>query len=281
MNKVHIVVDSTANVPREFLANNDNLHVVPIKVILGEHVIDEPEMTADEIFEYVDAKGPDPTTSQPAPGEFAVVLDKIIKNGDTAVVVTVSAGVSGTWQCAGSVSKQYAKDRVLVVDSRSAGVGLLNLVRQGLALAESGSSATEIARALTAAVERNGIYILPGTLEYLHRGGRIGGAAALFGSLLQIKPILTIEAGKVAVLDKVRTRGKALLRIVEELPPAEEIEWIGITHTEIPELLAEVVELVRDKTGVKNIEVAQLGASLAVHFGPGTVVVMVQRKPKN
>ena len=155
---------------------------------------------------------------------------------------------------------------------------MLNLVRQGLALAESGNSAPEIAQALSAAVERNSIYILPGTLEYLHRGGRIGGAAALFGSLLQIKPILTIEEGKVAVLDKVRTRGKALVRIVEQLPPANEIEWIGITHTEVPELLAEVVELVREKTGVVDIEVAQLGASLAVHFGPGTVVVMVQRK---
>ena len=90
MNKVHIVVDSTANVPGQLLANHDNLHVVPIKVILGEHVMDEPELTADEIFEYVDAKGPDPTTSQPAPGEFSVVFDKIVNKGATAVVITVS-----------------------------------------------------------------------------------------------------------------------------------------------------------------------------------------------
>ncbi|MFA6076168.1 MAG: DegV family protein [Negativicutes bacterium] len=278
MNKVHIVVDSTANIPQDFLRENENLHVVPIKIIIGEQVIDEPELTADEIFEYVESKEMDATTSQPAPGEFAAVFDKITAAGDYAVVVTVSAGVSGTWQCAGSVARQYAKNQVLVVDSCSAGVGLLNLVRQGLALAQTGKSAKEIAELLETAVARNDIYILPGTLEYLHKGGRIGGAAALFGSLLQIKPILTVENGKIAVLDKVRTRSKALLRIMEELPPAEEIEWIGITHTERPQPLAEVIALVRENIGIENVEVAELGASLAVHFGPGCVVVMLQRK---
>ena len=278
MSKVHIVVDSTANVPRELLAVYPNLHVVPIKVILGEQVIDEPELTATEIFEYVDSKGLDPTTSQPAPGEFAAVFDKITATGDCAVVITVSAGVSGTWQCAGSVARQYPRGQIMVVDSRSAGVGLLNLVLQGLALADSGKSAKEIAELVQGKVERNYIYILPGTLEYLHKGGRIGGAAALFGSLLQIKPILTVVDGKVAILDKVRTRSKALQRLIEELPQREAIEWLGITHTETPQQLAEVVELLQNQTGVEQIEIAELGASLAVHFGPGCLVVMVQKK---
>lgn len=278
MNKVHIVVDSTANVPAMALEAYSNLHVVQIKVILGELVADEAELAAGKIFKAVREKGIYAKTSQPAPGEFAALFEKIIVQGDSIVVVTVSAGVSGTWQCASSVASQFPKGRVQVVDSQSAGLGLWNLARQGLELAGQGKSADEISRALTAAVSRNDIYILPDTLEYLHKGGRIGGAAALFGSLLQIKPILTVVDGKVAVLDKVRTRCKALFRIIEQLPPAEVIEWLGVTHTEAPQRVEEIVKQIEHKTGIGKIEVAELGSSLAAHFGPGCIVVMLQRR---
>ena len=278
MNKVHIVVDSTANVPAEALHAHANLHVVPIKVILGDQVIDEPELTAEEIFEFVEPNRAFPKTSQPAPGEFSCVLDKIIDSGNDALVITLSSAVSGTNQCARSIAKNYDKNRVIVIDSRSAGIGLWYFTRIALELADAGLDLTTIAERIMAAVEKHEIFILPSTLEYLHKGGRIGGASAFVGSLLKIKPLLTVEDGKIEVLDKVRTHSRALTRMIENLPRAADIEWIGLTHTETPENVASVIAEMQLATGVQGVETAVLGSALAVHFGPGMVAFFVQKK---
>ncbi|MEI6287214.1 MAG: DegV family protein [Bacillota bacterium] len=275
---VHIIVDSTARVPASALKEfAGRLHVVPLKIVLGDRSVDEPTMTAQDVFDYVKQTKSFPKTSQPAPGEFLEIFEKVIAAGDTAVCITLSGSVSGTYGNAARGAEMVGKGKIFVVDSRSSSGGEWNFVRQALKLAELGVSAERISAHLTELSQRNHIYILVDTMEYLHKGGRIGAAASFFGSMLGIRPVLHADNGVVEVLDKARTQKRAMARIVEKLLTLGKLDWIGISHSSAPESAELMSNMIREKFADVPIEITENGATIGVHFGPGTVAVFAER----
>ena len=149
------------------------------------------------------------------------------------------------------------------------------MVKQALDMARAGASAPEIYEIINEAVQRNHLYIIVDTLEYLHKGGRIGGAKAFLGSLLGVKPILCVDTGSVEVLDKARTFKRAVQRIVEQVGTLGQCEWFGVSHNNAPDL-AEAVAAGLRSAGASNVEISANGAVVGVHVGPKAVAVFVQ-----
>lgn len=274
---VHIITDSTACVPAGALQEfAGRLHIVPLKIVMDKASVDETTMTPRMIFDYA-AKNKDfPKTSQPAPGEFLEVFEKIIAAGDTGVCICLSSSVSGTFGNAARGAEMVGKDKIFAVDSRSSSVGQWNFVRHALELADQGVTASDIHKQLTALSKRNHIYILVDTMEYLHKGGRIGAAASFFGSILGIRPVITADNGVVEVLDKARTQKRAMARIVEQLQTLGRLDWVGISHNNCLDYAENMEKLIREKFADVPIEIGENGATIAVHFGPGTLAVFAQ-----
>ena len=277
MSNIHIVLDSTANVPPETLAAYPNLHIVPLKVIMGENVWNEPELSTEELFRLVREKGIHPRTSQPAPGDFAAAFAPAA-DGNAIIMIGVSGGLSGTVNGARAAAREFKGREIYVIDSCTSAIGMVKMAEAALAMAAAGQSASTIAQRVQTMADATHTLFLPDSLEYLHKGGRIGGAAVLFGSILQIKPILTLCAGKVQVVDKVRTRARALARMVEELNKYGELEYIGVAHGEAPAVAREVYDTVKQRYPDVPVSLTNIGSALGAHLGPGIIGLIFQHK---
>lgn len=278
MNRVHIVVDSIAQCPPELFAQHENLYKVPLRVALGAEEWREDEISTAELFRKEKETGLPIRTSQPAPGEWLQVLQPIVDAGDEAVIITVSSGLSGTVEGARSAAAMVDKKKIFVVDSKTASVGEAYLVEVALKLAAEGKSAAEIAAQLEARVAVTHSFMVPDTLEYLYKGGRIGGAAAVFGSILQIKPMIYLVDGKVDVFDKVRTKQRALKRMVDEVAKFKDLEYIGVGHIDVPEEGQAVLEEIRRIFPDTPLRSAGVGAVLGAHLGPGLIGIIFQER---
>ncbi|MDU4961041.1 MAG: DegV family protein [Sporomusaceae bacterium] len=276
MHKVHIVVDSTAAMLPELLLRHPNLHVVPLTVTLGQRQWREDQLRSAELFSLMQASGEFPKTSQPAPGDFIAILQPIAAAGGEVVVITLSGGLSGTLQSARTAAQLVDAARVSVVDSGTTAIGLVKLAQQALALADAGLTAAEIAGRIAAVSQVTHTLFVPATLEFLRKGGRIGGAAALLGSILQIRPVLYLNGGKVEVLDKVRTWGKALDRIAAEINRYSRLEYIGIVHSDAPQDAAKLQAKLAETLPPERIGISAAGSVLAAHLGPGMVGAVCQ-----
>ncbi len=277
MSNIHIVLDSTANVPPETLAAYPNLHIVPLKVIMGENVWNEPELSTEELFRLVRERGIHPRTSQPAPGDFAAAFAPAA-DGNAIIMIGVSGGLSGTVNGARAAAREFKGREIYVIDSCTSAIGMVKMAEAALSMAAAGQSASTIAQRLQTMADATHTLFLPDSLEYLHKGGRIGGAAVLFGSILQIKPILTLCAGKVQVVDKVRTRARALARMVEELNKYGELEYIGVAHGEAPAVAREVYDTVKQRYPDVPVSLTNIGSALGAHLGPGIIGLIFQHK---
>lgn len=278
MNRVHIVVDSIAQCPQELFDRHDNLYKVPLRVALGSEEWREDEITTAELFRREKETGLPIKTSQPAPGDWLAVLQPIIEAGQEVVIITVSSGLSGTSEGARSAAAMVDKKKIFVIDSGTASVGEAYLVDEALKLAAEGKSAAEIASRLEACVAATHTFMVPDTLEYLYKGGRIGGAAAIFGSILQIKPLIWLVDGKVAVFDKVRTKQRAIKRMLEEVAKYDNLEYIGVGHIDVPEEGKAVLEEIRRLFPDTPLRSADVGAVLGAHLGPGLIGIIFQEK---
>lgn len=272
MPNVHIVIDSTACLTDDFLKKHNNLHVIPLKVILGDREWPEPEMSCRELFELIQKYNTIPKTSQPAPGDFAAVLEPLAAAGHDVIVITITSSVSGTFNGA-KAAAQAAGGRIRVLDSRTAAVGVAQMVEMALAMIRDGHSADEVFGRLEAMVDATHTMIVPKTLEYLHKGGRIGGAAALMGTILQIRPVLYLSEGKVEVLDKARTQGKAVQRMVEELSKYPKLAHIGVVHIEAPEDGAKLADQVKELYPEVPVSLTSGSPVLATHLGPVLAII--------
>lgn len=277
MSNIHIVIDSTCNVPAEMLAAYPNLHVVNLKIMLGSDEWNESEISCDELFTLVKEKGIFPRTSQPPLGEFSQAFAQAGEN-TPIIVITVSGGLSGTVNGARTVAKDCKEREIYVIDSSTASIGVIKMAEKALQLATDGKPAASIAQYLERMAEATRTLLIPDTLEYLHKGGRIGGAAALFGSILQIKPLLNLQDGKVQVLDKVRTRSRAINRMIDELNNYKDIEYIGIGHGAAPAVAEEIYNTLNKRYPNVPVSISVIGSALGAHLGPGIVGMIFQTK---
>ncbi|MBQ9028604.1 MAG: DegV family protein [Lachnospiraceae bacterium] len=272
---IHIITDSAADLTEE---NKRRLYaVVPLSVSFGEEVFaDGVTLSKDKFYERLEKSKELPRTSQPSPEAFEKVFRKLQEQGDSAVVITISSGLSGTYQSACLAAQKYPNVRV--VDSQSVSIGTGVLAEYACSCAEKGMELDELARHLTEKREEIGLIAMVDTLKYLRKGGRISGAAAVAGEVLNIKPVITIKDGKVAILGKARGSRKANNFLIEQ------IRRNGVNYS-MPILLGftgqsdELLQnYVRDSSclwqgHVDHLDSVKLCSVIGTHAGPGAVAV--------
>lgn len=281
MTKVHIVVDSTFRISPNMLAAHSNLHIVPLKVRLGTEEWPETELSANALLQLARERGLHPTTSQPAPGDYLKVFEPLIQKGREIVMIAVAGGLSGTVQGARMAAKMVNSQKIKVVDSTTTSVGGIKMTEAALKMAEQGLPGEEIAAQLTKMAEVTETILIPGELTFLQKGGRIGGAAALIGNILQIKPVLYLDnTGKVALLEKVRTKKRALMRAAEEVRKCGNLEYLAIGQIEAEDEAAELCQFFREAYPDLEVMTDMLSPVITAHVGPGTVGFVYQKKIK-
>lgn len=270
-----IVTDSTCDLPK---AELDALNVVRVPLYVhfeGETRKDWLEIQPKEVMERM-AQGAEPaTTSQPTPEDFASVYRDAVAGGSNEIlVVTISSDLSGTYQSA-TLAANEVDATVEVFDSKNASLGAAFMVRRAAAMRDAGKPLGEIVAALETIRERSKLIFTVSTLEYLQKGGRIGRASALVGSLLNVKPLLTLENGVVAAAGRARGAKKALKTLVETIQSTADAHdgelVLSFLHIQDPEA-ADRLRAAVDEAGVtyRSAGVYEMGAVIGVHVGPGT-----------
>ncbi|MDR6551533.1 DegV family protein [Paenibacillus qinlingensis] len=283
MTNIRIVTDSTADIPlavREAL----NIEMVPLKINFGEEqYLDTVTLQSEDFYRKLTSSSHFPTTSTPSPGEFLAVYQGLLEEPDTEVIsIHLSSVLSGTYRTAELASTLLEGDqvgKVHLVDSCSASYGIGALVVAAAEAAQAGKSVAEITALVQEMRANFYIYFLVDTLEFLQKGGRIGKASALLGSLLNIKPILTLDsAGEVTVVDKVRGNKKAIARILDLLATDvsdKTIHTLHIAHANNLEGAEGLREAIMQRFAVEHADYITLGPVIGAHAGPGTIAAFV------
>jgi DegV family protein with EDD domain len=280
---VVVVTDSTAYLPAELTARH-RIAVVPLRVFVGSRQgRDVEDVGPAEVAEALADPALPVGTSRPAPAEFAQRYRELLDGGaDSVVSVHLSRRLSGTWEAARSaaaeVGGQCGDGRVRVVDSRSTGMGLGFAVLAAARAAEAGCPPAGVEHAAAEVAARTRVLFCVDSLEHLHRGGRIGAAAAWLGGALAVKPLLHVSDGLIQPLEKVRTAARAASRMVElagraaGTGPAE----LAVHHLGAAELAA---RLARRLPAARPCVVSEVGAAIGVHAGPGLLGVVIVPAP--
>jgi DegV family protein with EDD domain len=279
--RIAIVTDSTASLTPE-VAQARGITVVPLQVVIGAASYDEgsEEATPEKVAEALRAWKP-VSTSRPTPAAMLAAYRAAAAAGAEAVVsIHLSAEMSGTFESALLAAKD-APIPVLAVDSRQVGFATGYAVLTAADAVEAGASAEDAADAARRRASAATSLFYVDTLEYLRRGGRVGAAAAIFGSALAVKPLLRIDDGRIDSIEKVRTSSKALGRLADLAVESagDRRVCVGVAHLANPEradaLTAVVAERLADNLEGREIQCAELGAVIGAHVGPGMVAVCV------
>jgi DegV family protein with EDD domain len=276
MSSVAVVADTTGYLPKELVAANQ-IELVSLYVNFGgERTVREADIPDyDTFYEELRHADPLPTTSQPAVGDFLAVYEPLLDAGKDILSVHISGGLSGTCEAARQAVEAVERDgrgqgRVRVFDSRT-GAGGTGLVALAAARAAAGGGDLDaVERAADETRNDLGLWFAIDTLEYLRRGGRIGGASAWIGSALKIKPILSVESEMVPI-ERVRTAGKAFDRMVafaHERKAANSDAWV-VQHIQSPDQAERLADACREIMGNDPVWVGEIGPVLGVHTGPG------------
>lgn len=280
---IRIITDSTADFTREE-ASELGLEIVPLKTRFGdEEYIDGVTISPREFYEKLVESDALPTTSQPSPAEFEAMYDRVLGPEDEAVVITISAALSGTCQSAVIAAEKYG-GRVQVVDSLSASIGAQILVRRALELAPKASNAVELAANLEKEREQVCVIALLDTLEYLKRGGRISSAVAFAGGVLAIKPVVTIKDGLVQLVGRARgsKNGNNLLsefinkRGGVDFARPHTLGYTGLSDALLQKYMRDSAYLWTDHA--ESLPVSLIGSVIGSHGGPGAIAVAFFQK---
>ena len=271
---VRVITDSTADLPSEMAAEL-GIEVVPLNVHFGTDTFrDGIDLSADEFYERLVASPRPPTTSQPSVGAFLEVYQKALEGADGVVSIHISAKVSGTWNSAVQAREQLSdSSKVTVVDTGQASMGLGWVAVAAARAAQAGASMDEVASLARSAAEQVRVLFLVDTLEYLQKGGRIGKAQAMFGSVLAIKPILTIQEGEVHPLERVRTRGKGVARLVQLVQEAAPLQSMAVLYTTTEDEARALAERLGPCVPSGQVIVGRLGTVVGTYAGPGLLGV--------
>lgn len=263
--------DSTADLDSAYTTAHD-VAVVPLRIIFGEdEFLDGVDMSTADFYRRMETDPHLPRTSQPTPAEFEAVFRRVGSDGGAIICTTISAELSGTYGSALHARAALPEMDIRVVDSRTVGPTHTAAVELVVALRDEGRDADAVVAALGRLRAKQRLVFALETLEYLHRGGRIGGGQAFVGTVLSIKPILGMTDGKIEAIDRVRTYPRALTRLVDEVATAAR-EWgptkVICAHAARPEQARTVADRVAEITGEQPL-VVEIGGVLGCHAGPG------------
>jgi DegV family protein with EDD domain len=273
---IKVVTDTTCDLLPE-MAEEHDITIVPINIQFGTDSYQEGvSMDWDLFYRNIEETGVLPTTSQPSPGAFAEIYRRLAKEGADAIISThVTSKLSGTYQSACDAAN-LVKDEVKVYPHDSlAGSAALGLAcMEASRLARAGKTAEEIVARLDEIRSRVNVVLVLENLEYPRKSGRVGGLSATLGSLLNLKPIVGLEDGLLDTMETVRTRKKSLNRlldIMEDRVGTTVPINLGVIHARAPEVGQEMLSRAKERFNCNEAYLAELCASLTVHFGPGTI----------
>lgn len=280
---VKIVTDSTADLPQSLL-QEWNIKVVPLKVVFGEKSYREGiDINPKEFYEMLAESRELPRTSQPSPLDFQEVYEDLTGDGASIISIHISSKMSGTSQSALLAKNALPGREITVIDSKLVSMALGLVVLAAAKAAKTGKSHDEIINLVQELIPRVKTYFVVDTLEYLHKGGRIGRASALLGTMLNIKPVLTIEDGVIAPFEKIRGKAKALERILEIVK--EKTTTSGRVHcalvhgNALDEAILFHQKLVSQLNYCEHM-ICDIGAVVGTHAGPGTVALFFYQEEK-
>lgn len=275
---VRIIIDSASDLTKE-QADALGLDFLPLKTIFGEEeYLDGINLSHRQFYEKLIEGDCLPTTSQISPHDFEQIYEDVKKKGDSAVVITLSSRLSGTFQSANIALDDY-EDCITIVDSENVCLGEQILVMYACRLRDEGASATEIANALNQRKKDVRVLALLDTLEYLKRGGRISKTAALAGNLLSIKPVIAIVDGEVAVLGKARGSKNGCNMLREEISKCNGIDFsmplclgfTGLDDTLLQKYIKDNADLW--ESHIEKLPISSIGSTIGTHTGPGGICV--------
>jgi DegV family protein with EDD domain len=275
--KVAVVTDSGVNLP-ETVQETHQINVVPLKVILGEQTLrDGIDITPSRFYELLRAASKLPTTSQPSTGDFVEVYSRLSGEVDAIVSIHLSELLSGTIKSALAARELVNHVPIEVIDSRSASVGLGFVVLAAAREAQRGGGLPEVVAAAKKLIPRINVIFVVDTLKYLHMGGRIGGASAMLGTALKIKPLLHLYEGQVNPLERVRSKCKATERMLEIMAQrlqgddSEGVLHAAVAHAYREDEALELKEQVLSRFQPDEFYLSELTPAIGTHAGPGTL----------
>jgi DegV family protein with EDD domain len=279
MPNVRIVTDSTAHFRQPDFAARNNVSVVPLTIHFGKQMFQEGrEIDADEYYRRVAAGGPLASAASPSPEAFLGLYEDLAKSGEPIVSIHLSSKLSNTWRNARAAADTLlGRCQVMVIDTLTTSVGLGLLVEAAAEAAARGESLDEIVRIVRGMIPRLYVVFFVESLDYLEHSRRLGKAQARLGTMLGIKPFMTIEEGEIVPMEKVRTRQQAVEKLMEFITEFSSIEHLAIlhgaaNHTDETRQLLERLAL--DFPG-RQWEVTTYGPSLATQIGPDSLGVIV------
>lgn len=282
--KVRVVTDSTADLS-ESIRKQWGIEMIPLNVHFGDEVYkDQVDLPPEEFYKKLRTTKILPRTSQPSPGEFMTLYQKVSQEAETIVSIHLSSKFSGTYQSAKVAAASLPELDIVVIDGESASVGTAVQVLAAAEVAKAGGSKEEVLEATSAAKAKEGVYFVVDTLEYLQRNGRIGKAQAFLGTMLNVKPLLMVEDGIVCPVERIRGKKRATNRILEimeaDLKSRQEAgeSWqrlmVAVSHGDSLEEAHEVAEEIKRRFEKVEIIIEYIGPVIGTHVGPGTLAII-------
>jgi DegV family protein with EDD domain len=274
---IKIVTDSTAYLSEGFVRRHD-IRVVPLYVHFGEESFKEGvDLSHEDFYARLKDAPQLPTTSQPSAGEFREVFQEFAGDGHQILTLTISSKLSGTWNSAMSAKEMLPDAQIRVVDSLSAAAGLQLMVEAACETITAGASLDETVDEMEEIRQKMNLFFMVDTLEYLAKGGRIGNAKAFLGTVLKVKPILFLRDGAIEPLEQVRSKRKAMGRMLELVDDCLGTNGgqahIALLHALVPEEAQAFGSEISHRFGCAEPSVAQLGPVIGTHTGPGVIGV--------
>ncbi|MGY0373808.1 DegV family protein [Clostridium sp. JNZ J1-5] len=276
---IRILTDSGCDLPKEIIEKYD-IDVLPLTVCLGENeYLDSVTITPKEVYDNM-REGKVYKTSQVPPSKFKEVFLNYAENGDTCIYIGFSSGLTGTFQSAiiarDDVLESYPNFDLYMIDTKCASIGFGLVVYKAAIMLSEGKTKEEILENIKFNSKHMEHIFTVDSLEYLFRGGRVSRTSAFIGDLLNIRPILDVEDGKLIPIEKVRGRKKSLKRIVDiagERGVNLQNQIIGISHGDCLEEAEKLKEMLEEKYGCKSFLINTVGAVIGAHSGPGTIAL--------
>lgn len=276
MSKVKIITDSTSDIPKS-IADRYDIEILPLTILFDENEYrDWVDISPSDFYERMRNSDKLPTTSMVTPNDFSKVYETFLNEYDEIISIHLSSHVSGTYNSAVLAKEMVNKDRIIVIDSKNYTYGYGQFVVEAAVMAKEDKSSSEIIERIEYLKDNLKTLFVVDTLEYLKKGGRLSATKATIGTLLNLKPILTVEEGKIVAIDKARGFKKALKSIVEIIQEEGSDlrgQVLKMGHADNYEHLKIFEEIVEGTFGKCQIEEFEIGCVIGVYCGPGTVVI--------
>lgn len=283
---IKIVTDSTSYIPEDLRQFHD-ISILSLNVILNGMSRREVDISNITFYEEMANTAELPTSSQPIPEEMLNAFESLIQEGHDVIGVFLSSELSGTFGSAHMAKdmllEKYPHAQIELIDSRTTCMQMGFATIEGAKAAADGKNMQEVVERIQYVLENSRFVFTPDTLDYLKKGGRIGGASALLGNLLQVKPILTVADGKTAILTKVRTKKKAISTLIDTLlndyAPSE-LGGVIVHHINCEEEGLLLAQTLKDKIGIP-VAIQSIGPVVGLHVGPGSIGISYHKKISN